>query len=323
MSALPLPTSSVAAPAVWIDNLTVSYRQHPAVHHLSCRFAAGSLTAIVGPNGAGKSSLLDAMVGKVTPSTGRVRLDLPRQARIAYLPQQSGIDRSFPLRVSDVVMLGAWGTLGLFGGASAAVRRRAQAALAEVGLADLGQRLVGELSVGQFQRVLFARVLMQDSPLILLDEPFNAIDARTTGELLALVHRWHGEGRTVVAVLHDLDQVRAHFPSTLLLAREGLAHGPTGEVLSSSNLQRARELAEQWDDAAAWCHRDASAPAFDSGLPVAGVAHRHAHGGGLGVGHGQAHGHDHGPAHGHGHADHDHGPTVRPLAPGPTPGTSG
>lgn len=300
MSALPrTPASAPAAAAVWIDNLTVSYRQHPAVHHLSCRFAAGSLTAVVGPNGAGKSSLLDALVGKVAPSTGRVHLDLPGRTRIAYLPQQSGIDRSFPLRISDVVMLGAWGTLGLFGGASAAVQRRAQAALAEVGLAGFGQRLVGELSVGQFQRVLFARVLMQDAPLILLDEPFNAIDARTTGELLALVHRWHHEGRTVVAVLHDMDQVRAHFPSTLLLAREGLAHGPTAEVLSPSNLQRARELAEQWDDAAAWCHRDAAAPAFDSGLPAA--AHAHHHGPGE---HAHAHAHGHGHADGPGHAAH-------------------
>lgn len=332
MSALPLPTAPTAAPAVWIDNLTVSYRQHPAVHHLSCRFAAGSLTAIVGPNGAGKSSLLDAMVGKVAPSTGQVRLGLPRPARIAYLPQQSGIDRSFPLRVSDVVMLGAWGTLGLFRGASAAVRRRAQAALAEVGLADLGQRLVGELSVGQFQRVLFARVLMQDSPLILLDEPFNAIDARTTGDLLALVHRWHREGRTVVAVLHDLEQVRAHFPSTLLLAREGLAHGPTAEVLSAPNLQRARELAEQWDDAAAWCHRSASAPPFDSGLPLAGAEHHHpsgatphtGRGDGHWHGHTHVHPHAHDGAHGLGHRDRD---VVRPTGtdagPRSAPGTPG
>jgi zinc/manganese transport system ATP-binding protein len=325
MSALPRPTTS--PPAVSIENPTVSYRQHPAVHHLSCQFAAGSLTAIVGPNGAGKSSLLDALVGKVRPSTGQVRLGQPGRARIAYLPQQSGIDRSFPLRVSDVVMLGAWSSLGLFDGASSAVHQRAQQALSEVGLAGFGQRLVGELSVGQFQRVLFARVLMQDAPLILLDEPFNAIDARTTGELLALVHRWHGEGRTVVAVLHDLDQVRRHFPSTLLLAREGLAHGPTPQVLSASNLQHARELAEQWDDAAAWCHRDAQAPAFDSGLPVAGHGHApprapgigHDPGHGNGHGHGQAQGHGHGLDHAHQHPHTDE-PAHHPRHGAPDPG---
>ncbi len=261
------------APAVLIENLTVSHRQHPAVHHLNCRLEVGSLTAIVGPNGAGKSSLLDALVGRIAPSTGRIRLGVPGRSQVAYLPQQSQIDRSFPLCVSDVVLLGAWPALGLFGGAGAAVRRRASDALAQVGMADLGNRLVGELSVGQFQRVLFARVLLQDAPLILLDEPFNAIDARTTADLLALVRRWHREGRTVIAVLHDLDQVRAHFPGTLLLAREGIAFGPTEQVLTLANLRRARALAERWDDAAAWCHRDDSA----SGAPEPADPHGHPH----------------------------------------------
>lgn len=251
-----MPSAETSPAAVTIENLTVSYRQHPAVHHLNVRFETGSLTAIVGPNGAGKSSLLDALVGKVRPSTGRVQLGVPGRAQVAYLPQQSSIDRSFPLRVDDVVLLGAWPALGLFGGASAAVQRRGTDALAQVGLSGFGRRQVGELSVGQFQRVLFARVLLQDAPLILLDEPFNAVDTRTTTDLLALVHRWHAEGRTVLAVLHDLDQVRAHFPQTLLLAREGLGHGPTAQVLTPANLLHARELAELWNDSAAWCHRE-------------------------------------------------------------------
>lgn len=294
--------------AVTIDNLTISYRQHPAVHHLSCRFDAGTLSAIVGPNGAGKSSLLDALVGRVAPATGRVELGVPGRSRVAYLPQQNQIDRSFPLRVSDVVMLGAWPSLGLFGGASASVRQRAAAALQQVGLSGLEQRLVGELSVGQFQRVLFARVLLQDAPLILLDEPFNAIDTRTTADLLALVHRWHGEGRTVLAVLHDLDQVRAHFPQTLLLAREAIAFGPSREVLTDANLRRARDLAGRWDDAAAWCHRDEVPAVEKASSPMHTRVHR------------PVHGHFHGPAHahhGHDHAhDHVHGrATGAPAAP--------
>ena len=274
-----VPPSASTAAAVTVDNLTISYRQHPAVHHLSCSFRAGTLTAIVGPNGAGKSSLLDALVGRVKPSTGRVELAVPGRSRVAYLPQQNQIDRTFPLRVSDVVMLGAWPSLGLFGGATAAVRQRATAALQQVGLSGLDHRLVEELSVGQFQRVLFARVLLQDAPLILLDEPFNAIDSRTTADLLELVHRWHAEGRTVLAVLHDLDQVRAHFPQTLLLAREAIAFGPSREVLSDHNLLRAREMAERWDDAAAWCHRDEQAdPAVEATPKLAIDQHGHAHG---------------------------------------------
>ncbi len=258
-AAVPATVQAPRTPAVEVHNLTISYRQHPAVHHLSCRIDTGTLTAIVGPNGAGKSSLLEAMVGRLQPTTGHVSLGVAGRQQVAYLPQQSSIDRSFPLRVADVVMLGAWPSMGLFGGIGHAARLRCAAVLADVGLDGFGRRLVGELSVGQFQRVLFARVLMQDAPLILLDEPFNAIDNRTTAELLALVHRWHGEGRTVVAVLHDLAQVRQHFPQALLMAREGIAHGATSAVLSADNLSRARVLAEQWDDDAAWCHRDEAA----------------------------------------------------------------
>jgi zinc/manganese transport system ATP-binding protein len=244
---------AAAPPAIAVEDLTVSYRQHPAVHHLSCRFEPGSLTAVIGPNGAGKSSLLDALTGRVQPTTGQVCLGgLPRQG-LAYMPQQAGIDRSFPLGVLDVVMLGAWPQIGWFRGATAAQRESALHALTSVGLAGFEHRLISELSVGQFQRVLFARVLMQDAAVILLDEPFNAIDTRTTADLMRLVQHWHTEGRTVVAVLHDLAQVREHFPSALLLARECVAHGPTAEVLVPTHLQRAQQMAQDWDENADWC----------------------------------------------------------------------
>ena len=244
---------AAAPPAIAVEDLTVSYRQHPAVHHLSCRFEPGSLTAVIGPNGAGKSSLLDALTGRVQPTTGQVCLGgLPRQG-LAYMPQQAGIDRSFPLGVLDVVMLGAWPQIGWFRGATPAQRESALHALTSVGLAGFEHRLISELSVGQFQRVLFARVLMQNAPVILLDEPFNAIDTRTTADLMRLVQHWHTEGRTVIAVLHDLTQVREHFPSALLLARECVAHGPTAEVLVPTHLQRAQQMAQDWDENADWC----------------------------------------------------------------------
>jgi zinc/manganese transport system ATP-binding protein len=239
--------------AVRIEDLTVSHRQHPAVHHLSGTLARGSLTAIVGPNGAGKSSLLDALVGRLQPVGGRIEFAPDLRGRVAYLPQQSKIDRSFPMRLLDLVQLGHWGRLGAFAGAGADDRQRAVEALASVGLAGFERRAIGELSAGQFQRALFARVLLQDAPLILLDEPFNAIDARTSADLLAVVHRWHGDSRTVVAVLHDMEQVREHFPQTLMLARQAVAWGPTAEVLRAENLFRARQMAERWDEAAPWC----------------------------------------------------------------------
>jgi zinc/manganese transport system ATP-binding protein len=233
-----------SAPEVALQDLTVAYDRQPAVHHLSGSFRPASLTAVVGPNGAGKSTLLKAIVGLLRPAEGRV-VRHPAGA-VAYLPQQAEIERDFPISVIDTVLLGHWRRIGWRSGIGAAMREAAHVAIAAVGLQGLEPRPVGSLSVGQFQRMLFARMIVQDAPLILLDEPFAAIDSSTMTDLLALVARWHTEGRTVIAVLHDLPQVRKHFPETLLLAREGVAWGPTDTVLTPSNLQRVRDLLDPW-----------------------------------------------------------------------------
>ena len=103
------------------------------------------------------------------------------------------------------------------------------------------------------QRMLFARVLLQDARVVVLDEPFNAVDAKTSADLLALVKRWHAEQRTVLAALHDIDLVAAHFPETLLLARAPVAWGATADVLVPGNLAEARRMCEAFDDSAAAC----------------------------------------------------------------------
>jgi zinc/manganese transport system ATP-binding protein len=244
------------AAAIRLDDVTLGYERRPAVHHLSGSFAPGTLTAIVGPNGAGKTTLLKGLVGLLTPLDGRIAV-AGRATDIAYLPQQAAIDRSFPISVLDAVMLGYWRRSGGFGGISAAMLEQAADALAAVGLRGFERRPIDSLSAGQFQRTLFARLLLQDAAVILLDEPFNAIDARTTRDLLDLVQRWHGERRTVIAVLHDLDQVRDGFPDALLLAREPIAWGPTAEVLKAENLLRARAMLEAWNEGAAVCRRQA------------------------------------------------------------------
>ncbi len=240
-------------PALQLDDLTVCYHRHPAVHHLSGQFNSGSLTAIVGPNGAGKSTLLKAIMGLLPVTTGHIKPAVPSRGDIAYLPQQAQIDRNFPITVMDVVMLGHWRRIGILGAVTGALKTKAAKALAAVELDGFPRRLINSLSAGQFQRVLFARMLLQDAALILLDEPFTAIDARTTTDLLQVVRRWHGEQRTVIAVLHDLEQVRAHFPETLLMARSGIAWGDTAQVLTPTNLLRARHMAEAWDEQAPLC----------------------------------------------------------------------
>ena len=145
---------------------------------------------------------------------------------------------------------------GFFGGIGGAARKKILAALAAVGLNGFENRPIGTLSGGQTQRMLFARVLLQDARLIVLDEPFNAIDAKTSADLLALVKRWNGEGRTVLAALHDLDMVRNNFPETLLLARGPVEWGPTAETLTPDNLTVAMRMCEAFDDSAAACATD-------------------------------------------------------------------
>ncbi|HHY48231.1 MAG TPA: ABC transporter ATP-binding protein [Alphaproteobacteria bacterium] len=249
-------------------DLTLGYDGHPAVHHLEGSFTAGSLTAVVGPNGSGKSTLLRGLMGALPPLGGRIEHAHRPERDIAYLPQSAEIDRSFPAPVADLVALGFWTTRGSLAAITAADRRRLADALEAVGLAGFAGRGLDTLSGGQLQRALFARVMVQDAPVILLDEPFAAVDERTVGDLVGIVKRWHGEGRTVIVVLHDLALVRRIFPETLLLAREPIAWGPTAAVLTADNLRRARHMNEAWDERAPW-HDD-------------------------GDGHG--HGHDHAPA---------------------------
>ena len=111
----------------------------------------------------------------------------------------------------DFVGTGLWRTTGFFGGMGRIERDKIAKALAAVGLNGFENRPIGTLSGGQMQRMLFARVLLQDARLIVLDEPFNAIDAKTSADLLMLVKRWHGEQRTVLAALHDMELVREPF----------------------------------------------------------------------------------------------------------------
>ncbi|WP_305971803.1 MULTISPECIES: zinc ABC transporter ATP-binding protein AztA [unclassified Mameliella] len=244
--------------AIAFRDLTLGYDRHPAVHHLQTEIGTGSLTAVVGPNGAGKSTLLKGVIGALSPLGGSVIFGGLNRDDIAFLPQQADIDRSFPLTVLDLVAMGLWREIGAFGGLGRKQKPRVEAAVAAVGLTGFETRPIGSLSGGQMQRALFARLLLQDAQLVLLDEPFAAIDARTMADLIAVIEGWHEEGRTVLTVLHDYDMVRAHFPRTLLLARELVAHGPTHEVLTAENQFRARQMCEACDGPPHVCGRSAA-----------------------------------------------------------------
>lgn len=234
-------------------NLTLGYDRHPAVHHLSGEIKDGALVAVVGPNGAGKSTLFKGVVGALKPLSGEISRAGIDPHEIAYLPQAAEIDRTFPINVYDMVSMGLWRKAGIFGGIGKDAKKKISGAIAAVGLTGFESRAIGTLSGGQMQRMLFARLLLQDARIVVLDEPFTAIDTKSTLDLLDIVRRWHGEKRTVLAALHDIDLVKANFPETLLLAREQVAWGPTPDVLTPENLTKARHMCEAFDEEAAAC----------------------------------------------------------------------
>jgi zinc/manganese transport system ATP-binding protein len=237
---------------ITLQNVTLGYERHPAVHHLTGVIAGDAMLAVVGPNGAGKSTLLKALAGLIKPLAGTIASSVPR-GQIAYLPQTPEIDRSFPISVYDLIAMGRWRKVGLFGGIDRHGREAVHAAIAAVGLTGFETRQIGTLSGGQMQRALFARAALQDARVILFDEPFTGVDERTAGDLLAIIRRWHGEGRAVVAALHDLSLIRVNFAETLLLAREPVAWGATADVLTAERLAAAQRMCEAFDEEAAAC----------------------------------------------------------------------
>jgi len=241
---------------VQLKDVTLGYDRHPAVHHVSGCFEAGSLTAVIGPNGAGKSTLLKAIAGTLKPLDGTIVMgtDSPR---LAYLPQLAELDRDFPISVEDLVGTGFWRKIGSFRRYSSNDRLLIDETLEKVGLVGFNKRLLGTLSGGQLQRVLFARLMVQDAEIILIDEPFAAIDTKTVSDLIGLVQHWHHEGRTIIAVLHDMSLVAEFFPDCLLLARECVAWGATSHILTPDHLAKARTMIEANDPHADTCERAA------------------------------------------------------------------
>ncbi len=224
--------------AVKLNNLTIAYNRQPAVHHVSGSFAIGELAAITGANGAGKSTLLKAIAGILPVFEGSIEFGSITRNDMAYMPQAADMQRDFPINILQMVCSGFWQQSGDFGKISRQQREQAIEALTDVGLSGFEKRNLDSISAGQFQRALFARIIVQNARLILLDEPFTSIDANTTAALLKIIAQWHKEGRTVICVLHDFEQIKQHFTNCLLLAREIIAWGNPHEVLKPENLLR-------------------------------------------------------------------------------------
>ncbi|MDY7100492.1 MAG: ABC transporter ATP-binding protein [Actinomycetota bacterium] len=231
---------STRAPRLEIDGLTVSYRVTPVVRDVSFTAEPGRVTGVVGPNGAGKSTILKSVLGLVAPDAGRVLLGgrplAEDRLSVAYLPQRADVDWSYPAQVRDVVAMGRYPHVGLLRRLGRDDRRAIDDALERVGMAAFARRQIGELSGGQQQRVFVARALAQGADVLLLDEPFAAVDAPTVRMLVGLLRQLAGEGRTVVAVLHELDTIRLLCDHVVLLNRTVVTQGAPADVMDRISL---------------------------------------------------------------------------------------
>ena len=220
------------------EGLTVSFDGKPILWEVDFSIKAGTLTAIVGPNGAGKSTLLRALLGLIRVDSGKIAI----QKNVAYVPQRCEIDWDFPITAFDVVLMGRYGKLGLFRWPRKADKLAALAMMRRLGIEDLKDRQIRKLSGGQQQRLFIARALLQNSDLLILDEPFAGIDMATEKSLMALFQELTAEGKTLLLVHHDLSTAKAYFDHLLLINRRLIASGAPEKVLSSENLQRCYQI---------------------------------------------------------------------------------
>ena len=238
--------SSTDAISLAVEHVSVTYPNgHQAIRDISFTLQGRTVCALVGVNGSGKSTLFNTIMGIIRPQSGCVRVNgLPvaqamRQNGIAYVPQSENIDWHFPILVKDVVMLGRYGHMGMLRRPRAADRDAVAAALERLGIADLAERQIGALSGGQKKRVFLARALAQQSRIILLDEPFTGVDAKTEFAVMELLKNLRDEGYLMLVSTHNLGAVPQYCNEVVLINRELIAHGDIAEIYTVDNLERA------------------------------------------------------------------------------------
>ena len=234
--------SEANAPAIEVTDLTVAYGEKPVLWDVDLEVPQGTLMAVVGPNGAGKTTLIRAILGMVRPAAGQALVHgkpyADQRRRVAYVPQRGSVDWDFPTSVLDVVLMGRYGSLGWIRRPGAADKAAAREALEQVGMTELAGRQISQLSGGQQQRVFLARALVQHADVYFMDEPFQGVDATTERAIVELLQALRSDGKTVVAVHHDLQTVPEYFDQVTLMNVRRIASGPVDEVFTEENLRR-------------------------------------------------------------------------------------
>ena len=230
--------------AIAVKDLLVAYDGKVALSNVSLHIRPGTITALVGPNGGGKSTLFKAIMGFLTPSRGSVEIEgtsiqaAQKRNRVAYVPQSEEIDWNFPVSVQDVVMMGRYGYMNILRIPSAEDRRIAEDSLARVEMTGFRDRQIGALSGGQRKRVFLARALAQRGDIMLLDEPFTGVDAKTEHAIIDLLIDLRQQGSTILVSTHDLNSIPRFCDQVVMVNRTLLAHGPTEKVFTQDNITR-------------------------------------------------------------------------------------
>jgi manganese/iron transport system ATP-binding protein len=231
--------------AISVDSITVDYNGFVALRDASLEVPHGAICALVGMNGAGKSTLFKSIMGFLRPASGRVLIegkpvaDAQRRGVLAYMPQAEEVDWNFPVSVQDVVMMGRYGFMNLLRIPRQRDRDKVADSLGRIAMSEFRDRQISELSGGQRKRAFLARALAQDARIMLLDEPFSGIDARTEEAMIALLRDLRDEGRTIVICTHDLASIASFCDEVAMINRTVLTYGPLATTFTPANISRA------------------------------------------------------------------------------------
>lgn len=233
--------------AIEIKQVTVEYNGQRAIDDITLSVPRGAICGLVGMNGAGKSTLFNTLMGFVKPQKGEVLIegmalrDAQKKGLVAYVPQSEDVDWNFPVTVEEVVMMGRYGFMNVLRTPSKTDHERVEKALERVNMTHFKDRQIGQLSGGQRKRVFFARSLAQQAEIMLLDEPFAGVDAKTEAEITQVLLELKKEGKTIVISTHELTSLTEYCDHVILLKKSLVAYGKTENVFTPKNISHTFE----------------------------------------------------------------------------------